>query len=277
MGLALDDIKSFLVITETLNVTRASELLGMTQPTLSYSLKRLENELGAPLIVRLKNGVQLTKSGEEFKKRAKQLILHWEEAQNIFQEDSKDVSGEFSLGIHPSVALFALNPILDKIFKEYPHLNFKLVHGLSREMLGKVINWEIDFAVVINPIQHPDIVIKELGKDVVTLFKTTKAKDKLIYDPALLQSQSILKKIQKLKIGNEGHIHSGNLEVIRSLAANGSGIGLLPTRVAKANPKLRAIAGAPEFKDRICLVYRKDKHQNSLSAKIIHIMRSISL
>ena len=56
MSLALDDLKNFITVTETLNVTRASEILGMTQPALSYSLKRLEREFGTELFIRLKNG-----------------------------------------------------------------------------------------------------------------------------------------------------------------------------------------------------------------------------
>lgn len=277
MSLALDDIKSFITISETLNITRASEILAMSQPTLSYSLKRLEKELGTNLIVRLKNGVKLTKLGEEFLKKAKRLVLNWEEAQNIFHQDSSQIQGEFSIGVHPSVAIYTINPLLNKVFKTYPNLNFKLIHGLSREMLNKVINWEIDFAIVINPIEHPDLVIKELGKDIVTLFKSSKSLDKLIYDPALLQSQAIRKKLSKLKLENEGHIHSGNLEVVRSMTENGLGIGLLPTRVTKAARNIKKIPHAPEFKDKICLAYRKEKHQNSISEEIIKIFRSISL
>ncbi|MFM6928150.1 MAG: LysR family transcriptional regulator, partial [Bdellovibrio sp.] len=46
MSLIMDDIKYFLTISETLNVTRAAAIIGISQPALSYSMKRLENELG---------------------------------------------------------------------------------------------------------------------------------------------------------------------------------------------------------------------------------------
>jgi DNA-binding transcriptional LysR family regulator len=277
MSLALDDIKNFVKISETLNITRASEILGMSQPTLSYSLKRLEKEIGSKLIVRLKNGIQLTKTGEEFKKRAYQLILNWEDAQNILTEDNQEVKGEFSIGIHPSVALYCLGPILNSLLTKFPLINFDLQHGLSREMVNKVINWEIDFAIAINPIEHPDLVIKELGKDIVTLFKTKKSNDKIICDPSLAQSQFVLKKMKSAKIQYSGFIHSSNLEVITSLTAQGLGIGLLPSRVAAAHSKLEKLTHAPEFKDSICLVYRKDKHQNYISKKIIRNLREVKI
>ena len=276
MSLALDDIKNFITVTETLNVTRASEILGMTQPALSYSLKRLEREFGTELFVRMKNGVQLTKTGSEFYGRAKKLILLWEDSQKIFSDDSNS-QAEFSIGMHPSVALYSLDKFLPSIFSSYPNISFKLVHGLSREMVNKVISWEIDFAVVINPIMHPDLVIKELGKDVVTLFAAKKPLPKLIFDPALAQSVFILKNLSKAKVKVEGHIHSGNLEVIAKLASQGLGYGLLPSRVAANYPKLNLVPNAPKFNDKICLVYRKEKHNNTISRKILDAIREASI
>lgn len=276
MSLALDDIKNFITVTETLNVTRASEILGMTQPALSYSLKRLEREFGSDLFIRMKNGVQLTKTGEEFFSRAKKLILLWEDSQKIFSDDN-DSDAEFSLGMHPSVALYSLDKFLPQVFNKYSGVSFKLVHGLSREMVNKVISWEIDFAVVINPIQHPDLVIKELGKDVVTLFSVKNPLPKLIFDPALAQSVFILKNLTKSKVQIKGHIHSGNLEVIAKLTSRGLGYGLLPSRVAATYPKLKAMDKAPKFHDKICLVYRKEKHNNQISKDILQAIREASI
>ncbi|MBD66044.1 MAG: LysR family transcriptional regulator [Halobacteriovoraceae bacterium] len=277
MSLSLDDIKNFLAVCNTLNITRASEVLGMTQPTLSYSIKRLESELGAELITRQKNGVQLTKVGEEFLGRAKKLVLLWEESQSILTTDNENARGEFSLGVHPSVALYTLHLIFPKFLEKYPYINFRLHHGLSREISKKVINWEIDFALVINPIEHPDLVIHPLGEDIVTLFGARKQAQKLIYDPELAQSLFILKKLGKKSTQYNGHIHSGNLEVIAKLSASGLGHGLLPTRVAQNFKNLKAISGAPTFKDKICLIYRKEKHTNPISQKMIDIFKQTKL
>lgn len=274
MALSLDDIKNFITVSETLNITRASEILGISQPTLSYSVKRLESEFGFDLIIRLKNGIHLTKVGQEFYKRTKKLILYWEESRRIFSSDDSDSSGEFSIGIHPSVAIYSLHKFLPSILKKYPNLNFELIHGLSREMSQMVINWEIDFAIAINPIEHPDVVIKELGKDEVTLFASKKSLNKLIYDPQLAQSLAIIKKLQKSHIEVNGHIHSGNLEVIAKLASSGLGYGLLPTRVAKAYSSLNPLKDAPKFNDRICLIYRKEKHSNPISQSLLKFIRN---
>ena len=278
MALTLDDIKYFIVLKDTLNITRASEIIGITQPTMSYAIKRLENELKSELITRQKNGVKLTKFGEEFYKRAKRLEILWEESQKILSHDTEDITGEFSFGVHPSVAIYFMDSVLSSVHKSFPKLDIKLDHGLSREMTTKVINWEIDFGIVINPLEHPDLVIRELNKDLVTLFATKKtlsrSSSKLIFDPELAQSQFILKKVNK-NINYDGFIHSGNLEVVAKLASQHLGYGLLPTKVANQYPNLQVVPDAPSFKDRLCLVYRKEKHQNSVSQEIIKLIRDI--
>lgn len=273
MALVLDDLKYFAVICETKNVTRASEIIGISQPALSYAMKRLENELGGELLIRMKTGIQLTKLGEEFRGRTRRLIYEWEQAQNLASPDSGLVQGSYTIAVHPSVALYTLDRFLPQLHKEFPALNFNFVHGLSREMLEKVVSWEADFGIVVNPIKHPDLVIKKLCDDLVTIFSIKGADNKLILDDNLAQSQAILKKLKKL-VNYEGMINSGNLEVVARLSSLGVGHGLLPTRVASQYKGLKALPNAPTFKDEVALVYRPEKHRNPVSRRVIELIRS---
>lgn len=273
MSLLLDDIKYFITVSETLNITRASEIIGISQPALSYAVKRLESKLGGQLLIRLKNGIQLTKLGEEFKQRTHRLIYEWEEAQNLANSDSGLIQATYTIAVHPSVALYSLECFMPKLQIEFPELSFNFIHGLSREMTERVISWEADFGIVVNPIKHPDLVIKRLCNDEVTVFYAKHAQDKLIYDQNLAQSQSILKKIGK-KLIFKGTINSANLEVVAKLTSLGLGYGLLPSRVASQYNHLKKLKDAPKCIDEICLVYRPEKHKNPVSEKIIQIIRS---
>lgn len=273
MALVMDDIRYFITASETLNITRASEIIGISQPALSYSIKRLENEIGGQLLIRLKNGIQLTKLGEEFKTRSRRLMYEWEQAQNLANPESGCIHASYSFAIHPSVALYCMEHFMPKILKELPNLDLKFMHGLSREMTEKVISWEADFGIVVNPIKHPDLVIKKLCTDDVTIFYKKNAIDKLILDHNLNQSQYILKKLGK-KHSFQGQVHSTNLEVVAKMTSLGLGYGLLPSRVAKQYPELKALKEAPVFKDEICLVFRPEKHNNIVSKKIINNISS---
>lgn len=273
MSLMMNDIKYFITISETLNVTRASEILGMSQPALSYALIRLEKELGGELVIRLKNGIQLTKLGEEFKQRARRLVAEWEDAQNLVNSESGLMQGSYSIAIHPSVALYAIRCFMPELQSQFPKLDVNFIHGLSREMTEKVISWEADFGIVVNPIQHPELVITPLCDDEVTIFYIKNAPEKLIYDQNLAQSQYILKEMSN-KMSFNGVLSTANLELVGQLTSLGLGYGLLPTRVAAQYRSLEKLKDAPVFKDKICLVYRPDKHKNSVSKKIIQIIKS---
>ncbi|EPZ51681.1 transcriptional regulator, LysR family [Bacteriovorax sp. BAL6_X] len=276
MSLKLDDLKNFIVVSELKNVTRASEQLGLTQPALSYSIKRLEEELGAPVFIRLKSGIELTKFGEEFHHRANKLLQDWQDAKNIFNKEGEDIVGEFKVGIHPSVAIYSLPIVLPLIYKNFPRLNFRLIHDSSRVITGKVINFEADFGIVVNPIKHPDLIINEMGVDEVKLFESDRPKrenNKLIYNPQLAQSQDLLRKLKDNSILIDGHIESDNLEVIAKLTSEGVGIGLLPSRVASNYKNLVPINDSPIVKDQISLVYRVEMKNSLLVKDILEIVK----
>ena len=123
---------------------------------------------------------------------------------------------------------------------------------------------------MVNPVKHPDLVIRELCQDEVGFWvakKPTEAqnpnsdKSTLICDPNLQQTQKLLMDLAKKKIHFKRKIYSSNLEVITDLTMEGAGVGILPRRVATRHKSfgLQPIKGSyPTFKDRVCLVYRSD-------------------
>jgi DNA-binding transcriptional LysR family regulator len=142
-------------------------------------------------------------------------------------------------------------------------------------MTEKVISWEADFGIVVNPIRHPDLVIKKLYSDEVTIFHTKNAEDKLIYDPSLAQSQHVLKKLGKKKPFS-GEIHSGNLELIAKLTSLGVGHGLLPATIASQYSNLKRLVKSPIFNDEICLIYRPEKHRDRVGQEILKLISNSS-
>ena len=248
MSLILDDIKYFIAASD--------------------SIKRLENKLGGVLFIRLKNGIQLTKLGEEFKRGSHRLLYEWEQLQNIANPESGLVQGSYTIALHASVALYALEYFMPQLQSDFPELGFNFIHGLSREMTEKVISWEADFGIVVNPIQHPDLVILKLATDEVSIFYAPHAPLKLIFDKKLIQAQDIIKKIG-VKTGFKSLINSTSLEVVAKLTALGLGYGILPSRVTLPYKHLKRLSDAPMYKDEICLIYRPEKHNNSVSKRII--------
>lgn len=279
------DITYFIEVAQTNNISRAAERLGITQPSLSSAMKRLEDALGATLFIRSRTGVQLTKAGKELQAKGRLLLLNWEQLKSSINKKVTEVSGQYIIGCHPSVALYSLPYFLPSLLQNYQELEVKLVHDLSRKITEKVISFEIDFGIVVNPIRHPDLIIHELCKDDVLFWTAIKPsstqtldslKGVLICDFNLIQVQKLLSDLQKRKHYFKRIIQSSNLEVIASLTASGVGVGILPSRVA-ARIDAQTIKplndNLPVFKDKICLVYRSDAQKTKGSQLIINAIK----
>lgn len=278
---SFSDLTYFVEVADKGNISRASERLGITQPTLSSAIQRLEAAIGSQLLIRSRTGVQLTKSGAELLNRSRELISSWEKIKADVSRKETEVTGHFVIGCHVSVGLYSLPHFLPSLMQEFPDLNVELVHGLSRKITEMVVSFEVDIGIVVNPVEHPDLVIKPLCKDVVTFWtasKMTQTQDLdgdeaiLICDSNLAQSQKLISDLSKRKIKFKRTIHAPSLEVVAELTRAGAGIGVLPTRVAQRTPNLKKASAdgrtIPTFNDEVCCVYRPD-FQRSVAAKVI--------
>jgi LysR family transcriptional regulator, cell division regulator len=263
--ISASDLVCFTEIASTLNITRASERLGVTQPSLSQALARIETQLGVEVFVRHKRGVTLTPAGQQLLIGSRSLLQEWEKIRTRAQSSMHDRVGSFTIGCHPAVARYALAPFLKNIL-ENESIEIHLQHDISRKITERVISSHIDIGIVVNPVRHPDLVLQKLYTDEVCFWalpekrhsKTTSQKDlTIIYDPSMNQAQQLLLHLQKKNPNTRRFITSSNLDVIAELTSNGCGMGILPTRVARlSRNKLELIKDLPKFADTIYVVIR---------------------
>lgn len=275
------DLRYFLEVAQTLNLSRAAERLGVAQPTLSLAMQRLESTAKMRLLVRSKTGVQMTRAGQRFASDSKLLLEQWDQLLTEAHRDESDVRGRVTIGCHPSVALYALDRALPELLSEHKDLEIVLEHDLSRRILERVVKFEIDIGLIINPVEHPDLRLKELLKDEVTLWsaKTLRNDDVLIYDPELHQAQEIVRKLKRLEPNRFRRVlASGNLEVITGLAASGAGIAILPGRVAMREPAwglrpwVSSKGAVPKVQDRLFLVTRAERDRSQTMATVMRAL-----
>lgn len=261
-----EDLKYFVEVAQQGHLTRASEKLGVTQPTVSHSLKKMEIQLKAKLFLRSKKGMQLTQAGKILLRSAQTLIQDWEMVNKAIFLNENSPQGLIRLGCHASVAQFTLPKFMPTFLNKYPEIQIQLTHGLSREMTSLVIDGQLDIGIVVNPIAHPDLIIHSICDDEVGLWKVKncKNKDVLFIEPSLLQTADVLKKMRQRKFKFSRMITSSSLEVIAHMITSGAGYGIIPQRVLHAlnNQDCEQVKNSPVFYDKICLVYKNEFRKN---------------
>jgi DNA-binding transcriptional LysR family regulator len=271
MDIQPTDLRYFLEVAKTLNISRAAERLNLGQPAISQSLRRIEAVIGTPVFDRFKTGVQLTTAGRKLLMDGHLALEHWTKLKQRALDSESKIEGSYSIGCHPSVAIYSLPSFLGKLLGVNSQLEIRLEHGLSREIAESVISFRLDFGLVMNPVRHPDLVIKTLCEDRFTFWAADGGNpDVLLCDPALGQSQELIRRAAAKEMTFVRHLNSVSLEVLAELAAAGCGVALLPERVAMKHPRLTRFKKDTPFEtDKLCLIYRADRRLSAAGKAII--------
>lgn len=253
--------------------TEAAKALGISQPAVSLAVKRLEERVGTALLIRTRKRISPSRPGELLATGAR---LAFEALGNaIAQIENEDVepSGRVVLGCHESLAAYALPVFMARFLREYPKLELKLWNGRSQEVERELIAGRLDLALIVNPRQHPDVVIVPVFDDSVELFHCLPLPQRradpaavlsatpLIYVPELAQSQDILLELPKRRISAARLLPCSSLELVKSLVLDEVGVGILPRRVAEHGTRKRLKSLSPPlplYRDQIALVRRYD-------------------
>ncbi len=274
------ELRYFKELANHKSITHAAKVLGITQPSLSLAIKRLEAIVDTDLLIRTKKGVELTRAGHELLFRSNKLIDYWEDVKSISNKSMTEVQGKIRFGCHSSVGLFTLKYFLPGFIKKYPMINFDIEHELSSTINQRIIELKLDLGIVVNPVRHPDLIITKIFTDEVFLW----VKDKnvklntLICDKNLDQSQKIMKQLKKKNIQFDKIITCSNLENITALVETGLGVGIIPNRVVKESKrKLSRLIETPVSKDEFAVVYRvEQKNVKAISELVKYIQKVFS-
>lgn len=261
------DVQYFVEVARTENMSRAAERIGISQPSLSQAMQRLESCVGTVLLLRSKKGVTLTQAGKQLYSHANELLQSWDSIKGKALASANKVQGSFTIGCHAAVARSAGAYFMPRLMEDNPDLNIRFHHNLSRKITNDVISLKIDIGIVVNPVAHPDLIIRPLCRDYISFWvnaehdyplqNTKDGQAVLICDPQLVQSQSLIKQMAKNKIAYRRVIESSDLSVISELTCHGCGIGVMPESTAmKARYPLKRLTKAPSYDDEHCLIYR---------------------
>lgn len=144
-------LKYFLTAVNEGNITRAAELLHITQPTLSRQLMELEHELGTTLLIRGKRALTLTDDGFLFKQRAEEIVELTERTSREFLSGNT-ISGVISLGATEAVGSRTLASLMKRFRERYPEVQFDLYNEMADFVKDQVDKGLVDIGFVLEPV-----------------------------------------------------------------------------------------------------------------------------
>ena len=174
MNIDLELYRVFYTVAKNKHMTKASEELFISQPAISQSIKKLEEQLGGTLFLRSNKGMELTEEGKmfyEYVKGALELINNAENEFTAFKNLSK---GEIKIGCSTTLTKLILIDTLKEFHNEYPNININITNNLTSKLINDLKLGKLDF-VIFN-----ESNIKETN---LNLEKIKELKQGFIYNP----------------------------------------------------------------------------------------------
>ena len=237
----LELYRIFYTVAQTQNITKASEVLNISQPAITKHIKNLENALGNTLFIRTKKGVVLNEYGEKIYLKIKQALTLIDESEKELINLTKEYKGTIKIGISTSLTKKYLLPILKEFHKLYPNIIIDINTDPTKELIKELKTGTIDLIISKFPKNTDlDLNYNVLGKTKYIFVSSNKYKElknkkvninDLINYPILLQKtpsnsrnsiDNYLKE-NNIKIEPKMNIASSNLLV--DFISLGYGIG----------------------------------------------------
>ncbi len=148
------------MVAELMNFTRAGEAVGLSQPSLSRSIARLEEVLGQPLFERQSRSVTLTDAGNMLLGRARQILLLVDDAKAEINDDGQ--TGRIRVAAIPTIAPYYLPERLKAFHKDFPKAKVIVQEDTTDNLMKKLNDGQVDVVVASLPIHVKYLAIERL-------------------------------------------------------------------------------------------------------------------
>ena len=139
-----NSILAFVTVAREGSVSRAAELLNLTQPAVSHQIRRLSEDIGITLFTRTSRGLDLTADAKSLLPKAEQVLDAMTEFRRCASLQCGQVNGTLRLGTIIDPEFIRLGRLLSQLGAAHPNITTELVHGVSGEILEKIQRRQVD-------------------------------------------------------------------------------------------------------------------------------------
>ncbi|MEO1616712.1 MAG: LysR family transcriptional regulator [Planctomycetota bacterium] len=284
----IEQLRYFLQVAESKSITRAAELLCVSQSALSRSVQRLEADFGVPLLVRKTRRVELSDAGVKLKSRIEQILAILDDTRAELCDDGS--SGRIRVGSIPTIAPYFLPAFLKRFSQSFPGALVEVYEETTKNLLHQCSQGEVDFAILALPIENRHLETNALFDEELLLalpsdhplaerkkvrLKEIEREPFVMLDEQHCLSDSILsfcssRSFQPVSVGR-----TNQLSMVQELVSLSHGISLVPQMAVdkdRAKTRIyRSIAGKTP-KRTIGVVWDPYRFQSRLSKSFIDLL-----
>ncbi|KAA9012231.1 LysR family transcriptional regulator [Niallia endozanthoxylica] len=291
----IQHLKYFVEVGKQKNFTKASQILHVSQPSISKMVKNLEDELKVKLLDRSEREIELTDAGVIVYEQALKVLQSVEDIYSYVDELVDVKRGNINMGLMPTIGVLLFPTILAGFKKQYPQIDISMTEGSAKQLEHRVKQGSIDLAITVRPVNSElfesiPLLSEELvvivdsehrlaGKESLCL---SELKDESFI---LLTEDYVLHDVVEQacrESGFEPHVayQSSLWDIIGEMVAAQLGISLIPRSMVSRfnNRKLQAISiSEPQVAWDVVLIYRKNKYLSYAARELIEYIQSHQL
>ena len=294
--MTLTELKYVVAVAETRHFGRAAERCHVSQPSLSASVKNLEEELGVKLFERGKRGVFVTEAGAQIVDQARRALEEADRVKTVAHQGRDPLEGVLRLGIIHTIAPYLLPDLVGALRRSAPGMPLDVEENTTATLDRMLKAGELEAVILALPFEGAGIETVPLYEEKFSAVAPARhalarrksvaveeldAGELLLLPMGHCFRDQVLDACHEFSRPPEAGRQGNSLETLRSMVASGLGISVLPATaltLRHANPLVKAIAFSnPCPVRRVALASRRGFHRPAALEKLIGAIRGLKL
>jgi LysR family hydrogen peroxide-inducible transcriptional activator len=294
--MTLTELRYIVAVAEERHFGRAAARCFVSQPSLSASVKNLEDELGVRLFERGKRGVLLTAAGEQVVAQARRTLDEAARVKAVARQGRDQLSGTLRLGVIHTVAPYLLPDLVAALRRSAPDMPLDIEENVTANLDRMLRAGELDAVILALPYEAPGVEVLPLydeefrvvapAKHALSRRRSVAVEDLDAAELLLLPAghcfrDQVLDACREFSRPPGPGRQGSSLETLRSMVASGLGVSVLPATaltVRYDNPLVRPVPfSEPRPSRRIGLASRQGFHRPAALQKLADAVRGLDL
>jgi len=280
----------FVEVVKQKSMTKAAASLFITQPTISNTIKLLEEELEVILFSRYKNQIYLTDAGEAFFFQCKEMLKMYDNIPNELSNLLELKTGRLKIGIPTIINIRILINLISQFHEMYPNITFQLIENGSKKIENDIYYGDLDMGITVLPTNNKNfntfsfleeklkLVVHEnhkLSKRKTVNIEDLKEQEFILFNSDFYLNDKIKNTCRDYGFNPNMIFETTQWSFIEEMLLNNLGICILPEGILELlDNNLKAIdINEPSMKWELAIIWRKDIIVDSLTKNWIKFLQ----